>query len=144
VQVAGRAGRYFPDGKVIVQTFRPGEPAVALACSQDIEGFYSYELEQRRLLGFPPYARLIRVVFRSRDPAKAERASRSLAGIIRKGLSAEVELLGPQCPYSECGNSRRQLILRAVPSFPPMPSAPFLARIRRGREAAPTGADVDR
>ncbi len=115
VQVAGRAGRYFPDGKVIVQTFRPGEPAVALACSQDIEGFYSYELEQRRLLGFPPYARLIRVVFRSRDPAKAERASRSLAGIIRKGLSAEVELLGPsECPIEViAGNSRRQLILRA-------------------------------
>ena len=40
VQVAGRAGRYFPDGKVIIQTLRPGDPAINRACDLDIEGFY--------------------------------------------------------------------------------------------------------
>jgi primosomal protein N' (replication factor Y) len=115
VQVAGRAGRYFPDGKVIVQTFRPSEPAVALACAHDIDGFYRYELEQRKLLSFPPYARLIRVVFRSKDQAKAERSSRSMAAILRRGLDASAELLGPsECPIAViAGNARRHLLLRA-------------------------------
>lgn len=115
VQVAGRAGRYFPDGKVIVQTFRPNEPSIALACAPDIEGFYRYELEQRKLLEFPPYARLIRVVFRSKDPSKADRASKKLGAMLKKYMPAGAELLGPtECPIAViAGNARRQLILRA-------------------------------
>lgn len=114
VQVAGRAGRYFPDGRVIVQTYRPEEPSIRFACSLDIEGFYRYELEQRRLLGFPPYARLIRVVFRSKDALKAEAASAELGRGLARSLPSGTELLGPAlCPIETiAGNARRQLILR--------------------------------
>ncbi len=115
VQVSGRAGRYFPDGRVIVQTYRPAEPAIALACAHDIEGFYRYELEQREALGFPPYSRLIRVVVRSKAPEKAERAARALAALLRKDLPSGAELLGPtECPIAViAGNARRQLLLRS-------------------------------
>lgn len=114
VQVAGRAGRYFPDGRVIVQTFRPGESSVALACALDVEGFYGSELAQREALGFPPYSRLIRVVFRAKEVEKADRASRRLAEAIRPLLPAGADLLGPaECPVSVIsGTSRRHLILR--------------------------------
>ncbi|WP_304243661.1 primosomal protein N', partial [Gracilinema caldarium] len=74
VQVAGRAGRYFPDGRVLVQTFRPQDPAITYACSADIEGFYRYELAQRKDLGFPPYTRLIRITVRSKQAEQADRA----------------------------------------------------------------------
>ncbi|MDR1073487.1 MAG: primosomal protein N', partial [Treponema sp.] len=33
VQVAGRSGRYFPDGMVIVQTLRPADPIITRACA---------------------------------------------------------------------------------------------------------------
>ena len=116
VQVAGRAGRYFPDGRVLVQTFRPGEPAITLACALDVEGFYEQELAQRDALGFPPYARLIRIVFRSKDAARTDRASRRFVSIMKNHLPAQAEALGPaECPIARIsGNTRYQIIVRGA------------------------------
>jgi len=47
VQVAGRSGRFFPDGKVIVQTLRPHDPAIVKSCALDVKGFFEAELAQR-------------------------------------------------------------------------------------------------
>jgi primosomal protein N' (replication factor Y) len=114
VQVAGRAGRYFPDGTVIVQTLRPQDPAIIRACALDLEGFYAAELAQRKILGFPPYTRLIRFTVRSRDASRADRAVENLAAIAAPLLSASEDMLGPaECPIGIIsGNYRRQLILR--------------------------------
>ena len=114
VQVAGRAGRYFPDGKVLVQTYRPQDPAITYACDADIEGFYRYELAQRKELGFPPYTRLIRITVRSKQAGLAERAIQRLAGLLKRELPQGCDVLGPaDCPISIiAGNYRKQLILR--------------------------------
>jgi len=114
VQVAGRAGRYFPDGKVLVQTYRPQDPAITYACNADIEGFYHYELAQRKELGFPPYTRLIRITVRSKQAGLADRAIQRIAGLLRRELPQGCDVLGPaDCPISIiAGNYRKQLILR--------------------------------
>ena len=114
VQVAGRAGRYFPDGKVIVQTLRPNDPVITRSCSLDIEGFYKAELEQRRALSFPPYMRLVRFTMRSRDPHRAQEAARRLAALAAPLIPPGADMLGPaECPIGIiAGNHRRQLILR--------------------------------
>ncbi len=114
VQVAGRAGRYFPDGRVLVQTFRPQDPAITYACSADIEGFYRYELAQRKDLGFPPYTRLIRITVRSKQAEQADRAVQKLAAILKRELPSDCDILGPaDCPISIiAGNYRKQIILR--------------------------------
>lgn len=114
VQVAGRAGRYFPDGRVIVQTFRPNEESIVRACALDLEGFYAAELAQRRELGFPPYSRLIRFTSRSKEAARADKALSGLAAILGPLLPADAEILGPaECPIGIiAGNHRRHLILR--------------------------------
>ena len=39
-QVAGRAGRYRDDGKVIIQTTQPTAPAIQMAATNDLEHFY--------------------------------------------------------------------------------------------------------
>ncbi len=115
VQVAGRAGRFFPDGRVIVQTFRPNDKAVSMACALDTAGFYREELREREALGFPPYARLIRLVVRAKEAERANKAIRALAAHIERFLPKEAEILGPaECPLSIiAGNARRQIILRA-------------------------------
>ncbi|MDR2661775.1 MAG: primosomal protein N' [Treponema sp.] len=114
VQVAGRAGRYFPDGRVIVQTLRFDDPAINRACALDVEGFYRTELNQRSALNFPPYSRLIRFTFRSRKEDKAAGASSRLAAILRPLLPKDAEILGPaECPLGiQNGSYRRQILLR--------------------------------
>lgn len=127
VQVSGRAGRFFPDGKVIVQSFYPDRPAIKYACKNDIQGFYDYEIEQRKLLFFPPFSRLIRLVFRSAQQQLSEQASSSAFEILSKELdqikqhktlltSYCDEILGPsECPLSMiAANYRHQIVLRAT------------------------------
>jgi primosomal protein N' (replication factor Y) len=114
VQVAGRAGRYFPDGKVIVQTLRMGDPVITRSCAVDIEGFFKAELAQRKALNFPPYTRLIRLTARSREAARADAAMQRLAAIAAPLIPQNADMLGPaECPIGIInGNHRRQMILR--------------------------------
>jgi primosomal protein N' (replication factor Y) len=114
VQVAGRAGRYFPDGKVIVQTFRMGDPVITRSCAIDVKGFFDAELAQREALNFPPYTRLIRFNARSRNAARADAAIKRLADLAAPLIPVDADMLGPaECPIGIInGNHRRQLILR--------------------------------
>jgi len=116
VQVAGRAGRYFPDSKVIVQTLRPSDPVIARSCALDVTGFFDAELKQRKALGFPPYSRLIRFTVRAKDEKKADAAIKRLASIILPLIpKGEADMLGPaECPIGMINdNHRKQLILRS-------------------------------
>jgi primosomal protein N' (replication factor Y) len=114
VQVAGRAGRYFPDGKVIVQTLRPQDPVITRSCGLDVEGFFAAELRQRKALDFPPYTRLIRFTMRSREERRADAAIERLASLAGCLMPWDGDVLGPaECPIGIiAGNHRRQLILR--------------------------------
>jgi primosomal protein N' (replication factor Y) len=115
VQVAGRAGRATPDGVVIVQTYRPDHDAVRLAAAGDQETFYASELALRRELGFPPYRRLVRVVFRGRDPGGVEDEAGAFARALVAELGRGGEVLGPVvCPIAIVGGRHRHhLIARA-------------------------------
>jgi primosomal protein N' (replication factor Y) len=83
-QVAGRAGRGREPGLVIVQTWRPGDPAVRLAAEHKFEEFAELELHRRVKYGLPPRTRLVRIVCRDKDSAKsraaAERVATALGG----------------------------------------------------------------
>lgn len=52
-QVAGRAGRRDAPGTVVIQTYNPQDPAIALAAFQDYQRFYAQEIAMRRRLGYP-------------------------------------------------------------------------------------------
>jgi primosomal protein N' (replication factor Y) len=114
VQVAGRAGRFLPDGEVIVQTFRPDAPAIRMAAENRIDEFYRYETEQRHLLGFPPFSRLFRIVVRGREENRIRNYLDSLAAALGAG-GENWELLGPaECPIGRIsGQYRRHLLLRS-------------------------------
>ncbi len=118
VQVSGRAGRFHPDGKVIVQTYLPKNETIRLAARGDLETFYNKELEARKMLGFPPFTRLIRLVFRARSSAKSRSAAAGFAQILSEQEKAgtDVEILGPvECPLSViAGNHRNHLIFRSM------------------------------
>ncbi|MCM1321137.1 MAG: primosomal protein N' [Bacteroides sp.] len=115
VQVAGRAGRFFPDGKVIVQTFSPNAVPVAYSCAGRIEDFYSEETEQRRILDFPPFSRLLRLVFRSANKTAAEHAAAMFRQQMRQSENS-FDILGPsECPLAMvAANYRFQLLLKST------------------------------
>lgn len=124
-QVAGRAGRYFPDGKVIVQTYSPGREPVLYACKNKIEEFYNFELMQREVLDFPPFSRLVRLVFRSFDKQLAEEtacdASKILRDNIPVGTNKGIEIIGPaECPIEKINSSWRYQILLKSKSIAPL------------------------
>ena len=117
-QVAGRAGRSARGGQVILQTFAPEHYAIQAASQHDVNGFYQYELEQRKRLGYPPFARLVKLEYRHYDLVKAETEARKLAGKLGEWLAADdrrqTTLVGPvPCFHAKVnGQYRWQIVLR--------------------------------
>ncbi|MBI2899510.1 MAG: hypothetical protein HYY17_04955 [Planctomycetes bacterium] len=113
-QVAGRAGRGPRGGRVVVQSFNPHHYAVAAAAAYDFEGFVAREVEMRRDLGYPPFARLVRVVVLGTNEKRAREAAERFAGKLRAFLSVEDALLGPApAPiYRLKGRYRMHLLLK--------------------------------
>ncbi len=101
-QVAGRAGRGPKGGKVLVQTYNPEHPCIALAARHDYAQFVTGEMGHRRAHNYPPFQRLARVIVRAKEqPAGAEFSER-MAGAFNAALRkmaaegpVEVRLLGP-------------------------------------------------
>jgi primosomal protein N' (replication factor Y) (superfamily II helicase) len=117
VQVSGRAGRYRDDGEVLIQTMRPDNPAVVYGSQADLESFYTYELEQRQIMEFPPYSRLIRIVYRGKQGPRVLQALEELTDNFRKAGLPDV--MGPaECPLGIIsGNYRYHTLLRCSDDF---------------------------
>lgn len=117
-QVAGRAGRSARGGRVVMQTFTPEHYALQFAAKHDVDGFYERELEYRRGLGYPPFAKLVRLEYREANPDKAEEEARKLADRLRARMEAggfrQTEMIGPvPCFFAkENGEYRWQIVLR--------------------------------
>ncbi|HHU36556.1 MAG TPA: primosomal protein N', partial [Treponema sp.] len=80
----------------------------------DLEGFYEQELVHRKALGFPPFSRLVRLVFRSKKEQTVETGAAGAAQILEPLIQGSGELMGPaECPLSLIsGNFRHQIILK--------------------------------
>ena len=123
-QVAGRAGRYFPDGKVIVQTYSPGRGPVLYACQNRIEDFYGSELAEREMLDFPPFSRLLRLVFRSYNKGLAAETAQDAVRILSENFPRGMEIIGPaECPIEKINSSWRYQILLKGGSIVPLQNA---------------------
>ena len=118
-QVAGRAGRSSRGGRVILQTFMPEHYAIQFAAGHDVNGFFKRELEYRKQLGYPPFARLARLEYRHADNVKAEAESQKLADRLKVRIEAEgrrqTELIGPVPSFFSKvdGLHRWQIIVRS-------------------------------
>jgi primosomal protein N' (replication factor Y) (superfamily II helicase) len=119
VQVAGRAGRGEAGGRVIVQTWDPTHPAIALAARHDVDAFLERELADRRELGYPPFSRAALVRVDAVDEAEARDACARLAQVARASEGAcagRVLVQGPApAPIARIrGRFRFRVMLRAA------------------------------
>jgi primosomal protein N' (replication factor Y) (superfamily II helicase) len=100
-----------------LQTFMPENPVIQMAAEHDYAAFYAWEIDNRRKLGYPPFGRLVRLEYRHRDNAEAEKQARQLAERLKASLTPDtrrLELIGPvPCFFSKInGIYRWQVILR--------------------------------
>ena len=115
-QVAGRAGRSERGGKVVLQTFEPEHQVIQSAAKHDVNGFYEYELEQRKRLGYPPFTRLVRLEYRSTDQLSAENETRKVAEKLLAVGGQQSAVIGPvPCFFAKVGGFYRwQIVLRGA------------------------------
>ncbi|MSP21635.1 MAG: primosomal protein N' [Dehalococcoidia bacterium] len=96
-QVAGRAGRAERNGRVIIQTLRPEEPAIQAVAHHDVDGFFEAELPRRAKYGFPPFRRLARLlVAHEHGDYAREEAGRIATELLRRAAALPgVDVRGP-------------------------------------------------
>jgi primosomal protein N' (replication factor Y) len=113
-QVSGRAGRSEKGGVVIIQTYNPAHYAIQTAKNQDYEEFFTREIKFRQALVYPPFCRIVRLVFRGPDPEALLASGERAAAFIREHTEEYQSLLGPaHCPISKIKNNYRvHLILK--------------------------------
>jgi primosomal protein N' (replication factor Y) (superfamily II helicase) len=116
-QLAGRSGRGSRSGRVIVQALDPDERALRFAARHDSEGFLADELKRRELLGYPPYAQLVRVVCSSHGPGPEAAAAAALRARIDRDAPG-ARLLGPAPLFRLKGRERAQLLVKAPAEGP--------------------------
>ncbi len=99
-QVTGRAGRGQKLGKVFIQTYQPDNPIFKFIVNHDYRAFYECEVNQRKEFLYPPFTRLVRLIFQSEN----EQTCVEYADVVFKQLSAisnqiivlnQVSFLGP-------------------------------------------------
>jgi primosomal protein N' (replication factor Y) len=78
-QVSGRAGRAEGDGEVIVQAYNMQHPVLQWVKEQDFKAFYQSEINYRQQFNYPPFSRLIKIIFKHKDETRAIDAATDMA-----------------------------------------------------------------
>lgn len=95
-QVSGRAGRKDDLGKVLIQVSNTLHPVLSFVQNHAYDALYRYEMANRKEFGYPPFTRIIQLVFKHKEKHIAEEA----AHIMMSGLSPHFakEISGPAQP----------------------------------------------
>ncbi|WP_339063442.1 primosomal protein N' [Tepidibacillus marianensis] len=95
-QVSGRAGRHHLPGDVVIQTYDPEHYSIELASHHDYISFFRKELEHRRLLRYPPFTKIITILFSHETLPMVMKASERFTRELKKNLPLPfIEILGP-------------------------------------------------
>lgn len=119
-QVAGRAGRGALPGQVIIQTRMPDHPVIHLAAAQDYPTFFTEEKALRELFRYPPFSRLIKLVFSSKNQEECLLLAKTWRNALIPAAPSDCELM----PIIPCGHPkidghhRFQFIIRSTQRGP--------------------------
>jgi primosomal protein N' (replication factor Y) (superfamily II helicase) len=127
-QVVGRVGRGHIEGRAIIQTYNPDNKTLQYIVSNDWEGFYEQQLEERCMFVFPPFCHLLKLACSRSSPESARStADKLMADLKRHGL--RLQLLGPSPSFYQKVNGRyrwqiivkskdRNEMLKIIPLLP--------------------------
>ena len=93
-QAAGRAGRGEKRGSVIIQTYNPDHYSIVSAASQDYASFFEEEISYRRMMMYPPAARLLGIQIFARNEEEGGKFAASCRAVAEK-TGGDTLLIGP-------------------------------------------------
>jgi primosomal protein N' (replication factor Y) len=151
-QIAGRAGRGERPGRVIIQTYAPNHYSIRAARDQDYARFIRRELELRRDLMYPPFARLAMVRIEGAEPTLVHRiadaAAKSLAKFATSATVEGLRVLGPApAPIERIKQRYRWQVMVKSRELKPMRAALVAMRAEVGpraeRDSVYLAIDID-
>ncbi|MCX5781748.1 MAG: primosomal protein N' [Elusimicrobia bacterium] len=119
-QVAGRSGRSYLGGEVIIQTRHPQHYALQNAKNHDFISFYEKEIEYRKEMYYPPFSRLANIIIRSKNELRLIEFAEKFAAELKRfnDKTNLFSILGPT-PASRTklhGMFRWQILLKGEKS----------------------------
>jgi len=119
IQVAGRCGRGNIKGRVIVQTLNENHYLFSFLKNHDYFNFYKHELSIRKMMHYPPYSSIIRLLIRGKKEERVITAIHNLKDEIEKkikGKGSTINILGPSsAPLAKIANNYRyHMILKST------------------------------
>ena len=111
-QVIGRAGRFAPGAKAIIQTHMPDHPVLSALKNANSDDFYHAEWQGREIALMPPFGRLIALIISGKDMRDVMHYSKQLA--LCAPHHEEITVLGPADPvFTQLrGRFRQRLLLK--------------------------------
>lgn len=95
-QVSGRAGRKNDQGKVMIQVSQIQHPIIQMVQQHDYLKFYEFEIQNRKHFAYPPFSRLMSILFKHKDNHIAEEAAHHFLKSLDPAIQKTV--LGPAQP----------------------------------------------
>lgn len=117
-QVSGRAGRTKEQGEVLIQTFQPEHRVILNVINEDFKALYNAEMEQRKHFNYPPFYKMIKLTFKSKDYNRLNEAADWMAVYLKQIFNQNV--LGPEFPG--IARIRNQYIKHIIIKIPPKQS----------------------
>lgn len=108
-QVSGRAGRTDGAGRVLIQAYNLQHPVLQWVQAHDVNACYEQEIQYRSSFAYPPFIRLIKIIFRHREEPKAINAAGHLAAALKN-----IEGIAVQGPVPALVSRVRNLFVQEV------------------------------
>jgi primosomal protein N' (replication factor Y) len=111
-QVIGRVGRGHRKGTAVIQTYQPNAEAIVAATTGNWDQFYTLELSERQVFGYPPFMHLLRLTLSRSSAKSAEAAAQAL---VLKLKDHAVYIEGPAPAFHEKQNNkyRWQIVVKS-------------------------------
>jgi primosomal protein N' (replication factor Y) len=113
-QVSGRAGRMGESqAEVIVQTYCPNDELMKIIKNNDIERMYNLEIQNRKLVQIPPFARMVSIMVSALSEKEVSEFAKKL--VMRAPKIQGIKILGPTQPniYKLRSRYRMRIIVTA-------------------------------
>ena len=132
-QVIGRSGRSQKLGEAIIQTYQPKNQLIQMSTNYQSKQFYNLSLDSRKALNYPPFKRLIRILFQSKSLKNCINSSNKIYEILKSKFPNSI--IGPlPCPIEKLASNNRYHILIKIDSQTISQSLKVMQHIQDNKE----------